>query len=380
MEFGKSPLENMVLNKDFWEGKKIFLTGHTGFKGAWLSILLRLLGAHVYGFSLPPATKPNLFSVLNLDSDIDSFYGDIRNPELLKSKLIESDPDIVIHMAAQAIVRESYENPIETYAVNVLGTAHLLEAVRSSNKKRAVICVTSDKCYENREWPYKYRENDPMGGWDPYSASKGCSELVISSYRNAFFNNEQYDKHGVALASVRAGNVIGGGDWGRDRLIPDIMRAFSEKKSVIIRNPAAVRPWQFVLDLLSGYLILAERLYEQGPEFTGAWNFGPSDSDERNVRSIVERVSEIWGDDALWELDPESTEQPHEAFTLKLDSSKSRSKLGWVPSCTIDEVLEYVVDWYKNYYSNRTEMRTFTEEQISLFERQLRQNSGLATT
>jgi CDP-glucose 4,6-dehydratase len=380
MEFGKSPLENMVLNKDFWEGKKIFLTGHTGFKGAWLSILLRLLGAHVSGFSLPPATKPNLFSVLHLESDIDSFYGDIRNPELLKSRLIESDPDIVIHMAAQAIVRESYENPIETYAVNVLGTAHLLEAVRSSNKKRAVICVTSDKCYENREWPYKYRENDPMGGWDPYSASKGCSELVISSYRNSFFNNEQYGKHGVALASVRAGNVIGGGDWGRDRLIPDIMRAFSGKKSVIIRNPAAVRPWQFVLDLLSGYLILAERLYEQGQEFTGAWNFGPNDNDERNVRSIVERISEIWGDGAHWESDPESTKQPHEAFTLKLDSSKSRSKLGWLPSCTIDEVLEYVVDWYKNYYSSRTEMRTFTEEQISLFERQLRQNSGLTIT
>ncbi len=359
----------MGLNKDFWKGKKVFITGHTGFKGAWLSAWLQSMGASISGFALPPSTNPNLFSLLNLDSDMQYVFGDIRDLHLLKEQLKKFDPDIVIHMAAQAIVRESYQNPVETFEVNAIGTAHLLEAVRYTENTKAVVCVTSDKCYDNKEWPWRYRESDSMGGWDPYSASKGCSELIISSYRNSFFNKEEFNKHGVAVASVRAGNVIGGGDWGQDRLIPDIMRAFSENEKVIIRNPSATRPWQYVLDLLSGYLLLAERLYTDGPGYMEAWNFGPNDNDEKTVLEIVKHVSKLWGDNARWELDKNAASNPHEAFTLKLDSSKSRSKLGWTPRLTLEHSLEFIVDWYRHYYSNRETMRNFTEEQISSFEK-----------
>jgi len=361
-------MENMVIHKDFWQGKKVLITGHTGFKGAWLCKWLIGMKADVSGLSLPPATNPNLFSLLNLDSQMHHMLGDIRDLKLLKERIKEIDPDIVIHMAAQAIVRESYQNPIETFEVNAIGTAHLLEAIRYTRNIKAVVCVTSDKCYDNREWPWKYRETDSMGGWDPYSASKGCAELIISSYRNSFFNKKEFDKHGIAIASVRAGNVIGGGDWGQDRLIPDIMRAFSGGKSVVIRNPLATRPWQYVLDLLSGYLTLAERLYSAGSEYMEAWNFGPNDTDEKTVREIVAYITRLWGKNATWELDKEAAKNPHEAYSLKLDSSKSRSRLGWAPKLTLEKSLEFVVDWYKHYYSSRESMQDFTEDQISLFE------------
>ena len=366
----------MEISRKFWRGKKVFVTGHTGFKGAWLSALLLSMGSTVKGFALAPPTDPSLFAALDLDADMQSVSGDIRNLDLLKSHLDTFEPDIVIHMAAQAIVRESYQNPVDTFQVNAMGTAHVLEAVRYLNNAKAVICVTSDKCYENREWPWKYRENDSMGGWDPYSASKGCSELVVASYRNSFFNKERYNHHGVAIASVRAGNVIGGGDWGQDRLIPDIMKAFSQNESVIIRNPFAIRPWQFVLDLLSGYLLLAQRLFEDGSNYMEAWNFGPNDSDERSVRDIVQLAVDLWGNGACWKSDANAAANPHEAFTLKLDSGKSRSRLGWMPKLDIENSLAYVVDWYKHYYSNSTSMKHYTEQQIGCFEKHLQLSSS----
>jgi CDP-glucose 4,6-dehydratase len=368
----------MEINKNFWREKKVFLTGHTGFKGAWLAKWLRLLGSDVTGFALPPSTDPSLFEVLNLESDMRSVFGDIRDLDLLKSHIRKSDPDLIIHMAAQAIVRESYQNPVETFHVNALGTVHLLESLRYTNNTKSVICVTSDKCYENREWLWKYRENDPMGGWDPYSASKGCSELIISSYRSSFFNKEDYHKHGIAVASVRAGNVIGGGDWGQDRLIPDIMRAFSNQEDVVIRNPSAIRPWQYVLDLLSGYLMLAERLYEDGPHHMEAWNFGPNDSDEKTVGEIVKLISTLWGNGANWRLDPDAAMQPHEAFTLKLDSSKARNRLRWLPKLTIDDSLTYIVDWYKQYYSDRPSINSLTEKYIASYENLFPDNKNVS--
>jgi CDP-glucose 4,6-dehydratase len=362
MEFGKSALESMEINNNFWLGKKIFLTGHTGFKGAWLSIWLKVLGANVIGFSLPPDTKPNMFQLIEKDIDIESIFGDVRDFELVKKSIIHHKPDFVIHLAAQSIVRQSYTSPLETFQVNVIGTANILEAIRHVGSIRAAVCITSDKCYENREWIWKYRENDPMGGWDPYSASKGCSELVISSYRKSFFHTDQYDKHGVAIASARAGNVIGGGDWGADRLIPDIMRAFSENKKVIIRNPNSIRPWQHVLDLLKGYILLSERLCEHGPEYADAWNFGPSDSDEVTVLGIVEHIAKLWRDGASWSIVPDSIH--HEATMLKLDSSKARSRLGWVPKLNITDALDHLVSWYRNYYNSRSNVYSFTEDQI----------------
>jgi CDP-glucose 4,6-dehydratase len=275
VELGKSTLESMGLNRNFWRRKRVLLTGHTGFKGTWLALWLHRLGAEVAGIALPPATNPNLFDHINLSKDITSRFIDIRNLSLLQKEFEKSEPEIVFHLAAQAIVRSSYTNPIETFETNVIGTANVLEALRGVKSVRAIICVTSDKCYENREWHWKYRENDPMGGWDPYSSSKGCAELVIASYRNSFFNNERYREHGVGLASVRAGNVVGGGDWGTDRLIPDIMTAFSQRNDVVIRNPSAVRPWQFVLDLLYGYMLLAEKLYEKRFGFRRSMEFRP---------------------------------------------------------------------------------------------------------
>ncbi len=363
----------MEINKNFWKGKKVFITGHTGFKGAWLSMWLQSLGATVAGFALPPSTDPNLFSALNLKEVMQSVFGDIRDLDLLKSQIKKFDPDIIIHMAAQAIVRQSYQNPVETFAVNAIGTAHILEAVRYTDNTKAVVCVTSDKCYDNKEWYWKYRENDSLGGWDPYSASKGCAEVIISSYRDSFFNRENYTKHGVAVASVRAGNVIGGGDWGQDRLIPDIMRAFSADERVVIRNPLSIRPWQYILDLLSGYLLLAERLYENGADYMEAWNFGPNDNDEKTVQDIVTLISKMWGERAHWELDRDTADHLHEAYILKLDSSKSRNRLGWAPKFSLEHSLEFVVDWYKQFYSNNTLIREITENQISSFERHISQ-------
>lgn len=355
----------MGINKSFWTNKKVLVTGHTGFKGAWLSAWLRRLGADVLGIAKPPSTVPNLHELTAEHFKVNSIFGDIRDLDFLKGELTNFNPDIIIHMAAQAIVRQSYDDPIETFQTNVMGTANLLEAARSVSNLRAFLSVTSDKCYENREWHWKYREIDPMGGWDPYSASKGCAELVTSSFRRSFFNPDKYDEHGVAVATARAGNVIGGGDWSRDRLIPDTVRAFNKNKEVIIRSPAAVRPWQFILDLLNGYILLTERLFTEGRAYAEPWNFGPDDEAEKSVEYILKQMIELWGEGAKWSLD--ENWNPHEANYLKLDSSKARIRLGWAPKFTLDQSLKYVVDWYKLYYAGGNIIE-FTEKQLDEYE------------
>ena len=353
-----------MVDQAFWHGKKVFLTGHTGFKGSWLTLWLQALGARVTGFALAPDTTPNLFTLGRVGDGIQSIIGDIRDRALLAEAMKAASPDIVIHMAAQPLVRESYVTPVETYETNVMGTVHVLDAIRQVPSVRSVVIVTTDKCYENREWEWGYRENEAMGGYDPYSSSKGCAELVTSAYRNSFFNPAAYEKHGVAVASGRAGNVIGGGDWAADRLIPDIMRAISRGETVNIRNPHAIRPWQHVLEPLSGYLILAERLYTDGPRFADAWNFGPNDSDAQPVQAIVERLTSQWGDGARWSLD--GGEHPHEATFLKLDCSKARARLGWRPRWDLNHTLDSIVAWYKAAARNE-DVKTVTLAQIDKY-------------
>ncbi|WP_028213190.1 CDP-glucose 4,6-dehydratase [Paraburkholderia mimosarum] len=345
----------------FWRGKKVFLTGHTGFKGSWLTLWLQALGARITGYSLAPSTEPNIFTLARVGDGIESIIGDIRNRESLFNAIREAAPEVVIHMAAQPLVRESYVNPVETYETNVLGTVHLLEAVRHVPSVRSVVIVTTDKCYENREWEWGYRENEAMGGYDPYSSSKGCTELVTAAYRSSFFNPTAYDEHGVAIASARAGNVIGGGDWAVDRLIPDIVRAIGNGETVSIRNPKAIRPWQHVLEPLSGYLVLAESLYITGPRHADAWNFGPNDSDAQPVQAIVERLTSQWGENARWALD--GNEHPHEATYLKLDCSKARARLGWRPRWNLDRTIDNIVGWYKAA-ARGEDMRAVTLAQI----------------
>ena len=305
------------MNRAYWEGKKVLITGHTGFKGSWLSLWLQSMGADVLGYGLPPPTRPSLFELAHVSDGMTSIIGDIRDLQHLQAVIVENRPETIIHMAAQPLVRYSYDNPVVTYATNVMGTVNVLEAVRQSQGVRAVVAVTSDKCYENRERPWQYREDEPMGGHDPYSSSKACAELVISAYRNSYFSVDTYQRHQVAVASTRAGNVIGGGDWAEDRLIPDVMNAMMENRPVIIRSPDAVRPWQFVLVSLDGYLCLAERLWQQGPEFAQGWNFGPDGDDVRPVSWIVERLTTLWGDGARWELD--LADHPHEDQFLRLE-------------------------------------------------------------
>jgi CDP-glucose 4,6-dehydratase len=358
-------LESMAIDPAFWHNKKVFLTGHTGFKGSWLSLWLQQLGARVTGYALDPPTRPSLFEVANVAQGMASIIGDIRDGPGLAKAMRESSPDIVIHMAAQPLVRRSYVDPVETYSTNVMGTVYLLEAVRQACP-RAVVNVTSDKCYDNREWMWGYRENEPMGGFDPYSNSKGCAELVTSAYRNSFFNPEKYNEHQTALASARAGNVIGGGDWAEDRLIPDILRAVSDGRPVIIRNPHAIRPWQHVLEPLSGYLVLAQKLYENGMEYAEGWNFGPDDEDARTVQWIVERLTKLWGNGASWQLD--SASHPHEAHFLKLDCSKARARLAWHPRWDLAGTIEKIVDWQRAWLAGK-DMRAVTFEQIENFAR-----------
>ena len=293
----------MGIDLKFWSGKSVFLTGHTGFKGGWLSLWLNYLGANVTGYSLAPKTLPNLFQLASIENDLSSVIGDIRDLNVLQKTLSKVNPEIVFHMAAQPIVRYSYENPIETYQTNVMGTAHLLEAVRHVKSVKAVVIVTSDKCYDNQEKLSGYKEDDPMGGYDPYSNSKGCAELVTSSYRLSFFNPEKYQEHGVAIASARAGNVIGGGDWASDRLIPDFVRSMAKNERLNIRNPLAIRPWQHVLEPLSGYLILAQMLYNKGCEFAEPWNFGPLQSEAKNVEWIANQLVKNWGDNASYQVE-----------------------------------------------------------------------------
>ncbi|MCE5331144.1 MAG: CDP-glucose 4,6-dehydratase [Bacteroidales bacterium] len=351
----------MTFPINFFKNKKIFITGHTGFKGSWLCLLLHKLGAEVYGYALNPPTKPSLYEEAKIDTYISSYIGDIRDLEKLERTIRHIQPEIVIHMAAQPLVRESYKNPIETYQTNVIGTANLLEACRRVPSIKAIVNITTDKCYENKEWIWGYRENEPLGGYDPYSSSKACSELVTAAYRNSFFPPGDYPKHGVAVASARAGNVIGGGDWAEDRLIPDFIKSISQNKQIKIRNPYAIRPWQHVMEPLTGYLMLAEKLYSQGVDFGEAWNFGPDDNDAKNVEWIIKTICNLWGNDPTYILD--TTEQPHEANYLKLDCSKAKTKLGWHPVWNIQKALQSVVEWNKAYF-NGENIKDITEQQI----------------
>ena len=348
--------------KNFWEGKKVLVTGHTGFKGGWLCLWLQSLGAEVTGYALNPPTDPSLFDVARVGEGMRSITGDVRDIAELKRVFSEAEPEIVFHMAAQPLVRRSYADPIETYSVNVMGTVNVLEAVRTVRSVRAVVNITSDKCYENKEWVWGYRENEPMGGFDPYSNSKGCAELVTSAYRNSFFNADDHAEHGVSLASARAGNVIGGGDWAQDRLIPDILRAIGRGESVVIRNPRAIRPWQHVLEPLSGYLLLAQKLHEEGAVHAEGWNFGPDDEDAKPVSWIMEKMIGLWGEGASWKLD--ETKQPHEAQHLKLDCSKAKSQLNWRPRWSLDKTLTSIVEWQKALLRG-DDMRNITLECIA---------------
>jgi CDP-glucose 4,6-dehydratase len=333
----------------FWRDKRVLLTGHTGFKGAWLSLMLADRGAQVTGLALAPPTQPNLFDAARVAERIDDRRGDVRDLGVVKAAVEASRAEIVFHLAAQSLVRASYEQPVDTFATNMMGTANLLEAVRGATDVRAVVCVTSDKCYENRETGRAYREDDPMGGYDPYSASKGCAELIVSAYRRSFFNSHALSVHGVGLASARAGNVIGGGDWARDRLVPDLVRGFAAGQRPVIRFPGAVRPWQHVLEPLSGYLVLAERLWAGDTSAAEGWNFGPAPEDSRPVGWVADRVARIWGPDAGWDTTGEP--QPHEASHLSLDCAKAADRLGWTPSWGLDEGLARTVAWAKAFAS-----------------------------
>ena len=340
-----------MINPEFWQGKRVFITGHTGFKGAWLSLWLGELGAIVKGYSLPAPTNPNLFAVANVSLGMNSEIGDVRDFEHLYASIAEFRPQIVFHLAAQPLVRYSYRNPIETYSTNVIGTVHLLEAIRLIGGVKAVVNVTSDKCYENREWIWAYRENEALGGHDPYSNSKGCVELVTSAYRNSYFNVNDFSQHGTALASVRAGNVIGGGDWAEDRLIPDILRSFQNNKPILLRNPHAIRPWQHVLEPLSGYLLVAQKLFFDGVAFAESWNFGPSDDDAKSVQFIVEQMVTLWENGVSWQLDGDA--HPHEANYLRLDCSKAKSRLGWRACWDLPSTLERIVLWQKAWLDGK---------------------------
>ncbi|HEY4900958.1 MAG TPA: CDP-glucose 4,6-dehydratase [Terriglobales bacterium] len=330
----------------FWHGKKVFLTGHSGFKGSWMSLWLERLGANVTGYSLAPPTNPSLFEMASVAAGMRSITGDVCDLPHLKQAMAESKPEIVFHMAAQSLVRISYEDPILTYQTNVMGTANLLEAVRTTESVRAVVVITTDKCYENRDWLWGYREIDRLGGHDPYSNSKACAELVVSAYRDSFFGSGNVNARPVALASARAGNVIGGGDWARDRLIPDAIRSFAQGKPLQIRNPHATRPWQHVLEPLRGYLMLAQSLHEQGSAFASPWNFGPKPGDAQPVRWIVEKIVSSWDSPVIWEVD--GGEHPHEAQMLQLDWSKASQQLGWRPVLDLTDALALTIEWYRD--------------------------------
>lgn len=345
----------MKIEKTFWRDKKVFVTGHTGFKGAWLCMWLHELGAKITGYALHPPTTPSLFELANIHTLVNSTIGDIRSGEKLREAILQAEPDIIFHLAAQPLVRASYSQPVATYETNVMGTVNLLEAVRIASHNRipikAVINVTTDKCYENKEWVWGYREQDALGGFDPYSNSKACSELVTASYRNSFFHPNAYGQHGVAIASARAGNVIGGGDWAPDRLIPDLVRALLGGTELKIRYPEAVRPWQHVLEPLGGYLLLAQKLYEDGAKYSESWNFGPNDADAKPVKWVVQKLCDKWGGSAAVRLETEGA--LHEAHYLKLDCSKATSELGWRPKWNLEQALDRIVEWTLAYGKNQ---------------------------
>jgi CDP-glucose 4,6-dehydratase len=354
-----------MLNRSFWKNRTVFLTGHTGFKGSWLSLWLNALGARITGYALDPPTQPNLFEQADIMRMTRSIHGDIRDFRRLKAALAECRPDVVIHMAAQSAVGRGYEDPIETYSSNVMGTVHLFEALRQLRQPCVVVNVTSDKCYENREWIWGYRENEPMGGRDPYSNSKSCAELITSAYRESFFPENSVASHGIALASARAGNAIGGGDWTPNQLIPDLVRAFLAGRPCFIRNPFAIRPWQFVLEPLRGYLMLAERLSDSPSRFACGWNFGPGEADAQPVSSIADELARLWGTGACWAQD--SAVHPHEAHLLKLDASKAKAFLNWRPVLPLKQALSWIVEWYQALDAGEN-LPALTRKQIESYE------------
>jgi CDP-glucose 4,6-dehydratase len=355
-----------LVNEAIWRGKRVFLTGHTGFKGGWLAVWLASKGAIVRGYALDPYTTPSFFTEAKVGTLIEDIRGDIRNPETLEPALRDFAPEVVFHLAAQPLVRYSYQDPIGTFETNVIGTARVLDAVRRTPSVRAVVSVTTDKCYENKEWLWGYRETDPLGGYDPYSSSKACAEIVSAAYRQSYFPVEKLSDHHCAIATARAGNVIGGGDWSTDRLIPDLVRGFLANEPVCIRRPKAIRPWQHVLEPLCGYIQLGEKLLSPEPaRYATAYNFGPSDDDAQPVGWIVERMVKYWGGDARWTLDPDPG--VHEAGYLKLDASRARTELEWHPRLDLDTALRWLVDWYKSWQSG-TDMQRFTLEQIQAYE------------
>ncbi len=367
MERGAGAVEGLEVSVDpgFWRGRKVLLTGHTGFKGSWLSLWLAQLGAETTGYALAPPTDPSLFEQARVAERIRSIEGDVREPAHVLRVARDTQPEIVLHLAAQSLVRASYEDPLGTYATNVMGTAAVLEAARQTPSVRAVVIVSSDKCYENREWEWGYRERDRLGGHDPYSNSKACTELVTQAYRSSFFDPRRSAGHHVAVASARAGNVIGGGDWAKDRIVPDTMRAFLAGRPVSLRNPASVRPWQHVLEPLAGYLMLAERLVNEGAAFAEAWNFGPPDDQVLPVRELTAHLARCWGDSASCEL-AENADAPHEAQMLRLDVSKARGRLGWRPTLALRDSLAWIVEWHKAV-GQGADARALTEQQIQRF-------------
>lgn len=348
----------------FWQGKKVFVTGHTGFKGSWLCLWLHALGARVTGYALKPPPEPNMFTMCGINDLVSSTFNDIRDQFRVRDALNQAAPEVVIHMAAQPLVRVSYSEPVDTYSVNVMGTVNILEAVRHCKSVKSFVNVTTDKCYENKEWYWGYRETEPFGGFDPYSNSKACSELVTAAYRSSFFNASDYGRHGVGIATARAGNVIGGGDWAVDRLIPDCVRALLKNEKIIVRNPLSIRPWQHVLEPLSGYLTLAQRLFEDGPACAEGWNFGPSDEDAKPVEWIVKAMCARWGEGAEYVVD--NGNHPHEANYLKLDCSKARIKLGWHPRLDLDEAINKIIEWTLAYKEGK-DMKYISLRQIEEF-------------
>ena len=356
-------LENVVKN---WDGRRVFLTGHTGFKGSWLALWLNRLGAQVRGYALDPCTEPNMFTLVGVGALVDDVRGDVRDCAKLGATMTEFAPEIVFHLAAQPLVRRSYTDPVGTYATNIMGTVHLMEAVRKTPTVRAVVCVTTDKCYQNQEWIWPYRESDPLGGYDPYASSKACAEIVSAAYRSSFFPVERMREHHVAVATARAGNVIGGGDWSEDRLIPDLIRGFKSGRPVLIRRPSAIRPWQHVLEPLYGYIGLAQKLLAEPLRFASTYNFGPNDEDIWPVERIANKVVQMWGDGASWMRD--SVQGVHEDHVLRLDASKARAELGWKPRLNIEAALNWTTTWYRAW-NQSDDVAELTRNQIEEYER-----------
>jgi len=361
VELRTAAVEGVAVTPEFWRGRRVLLTGHTGFKGAWLALWLKRLGASIAGYSLPPPTRPSLYELARVGEVVDSVEGDVRDPGRLAAALADAAPEIVFHLAAQSLVRPSYADPVGTFATNVGGTINLLEACRGVAPLRAVVVLTSDKCYEENGAGPAHRESDPLGGHDPYAASKACAEIATAAYRRSFFSAAGSQ---VGLASARAGNVIGGGDWAADRLMTDLVGALSAGRRPRLRNPSATRPWQHVLDPLAGYLVLAERLHAEGQRYAEAWNFGPAPDGAVTVQAVAERVARLWGPGAGWDPDPDA--QPREAPALALDAGKARSRLGWRPLLDLDAALAWTVSWYKGL-NGGAGARALAEDQIGRY-------------